>query len=186
MINEVALRQDAGWAGKSQMHLKYVHYYGNEASNAILKARGIIPDNQQQDTRLLSKPKECPNCSELNDPLGKFCIRCKMVLRYEGYAEALEAGKKKDQEIDELKEQTQIMSKQLADVIEQQQQHANTFDMKFVKLLNIVKSGLVDQDQATRSFISGEIVKMMPRKLTTKEIESRRNLTGVFIDSMPD
>jgi hypothetical protein len=32
------------------------------------------------------------------------------------------------------------MSKQLADVIEQQQQHANTFDMKFVRL--------ADQDEA--------------------------------------
>jgi hypothetical protein len=78
------------------------------------------------------------------------------------------------------------MSKQLADVIEQQQQHANTFDMKFVKLLDIVKTGLADQDEATGSFISREILKMMPRKLTTKElqkIESRRNLTGVFIDN---
>ena len=95
----------------------------------------------------------------------------------------------KSKEIAALKQQNQIMSKQLADVIEQQQQHANTFDMKFAKLLEIVKTGSVDQDEATRSFISGEIVKMMPRKLTTKElqkIESRHNLTGVFIDSTPD
>ena len=89
-------------------------------------------------------------------------------------------------EIAALREQTQILSKQLADVIEQQQQHADTFDMKFIKLLDIVKTGLVDQDEATRNFIRGEIVKMMPRKLTTKElqkIEEYRNLTGVFIDS---
>jgi hypothetical protein len=95
----------------------------------------------------------------------------------------------KNTEIASLREQTQILGKQLADVIEQQQQHANTFDMKFVKLLDIVKTGLVDQDEATRSLISGEIVKMMPRKLTTKElqkIEEYRNLTGVFIDSTPD
>jgi hypothetical protein len=45
----------------------------------------------------------------------------------------------KNTEIAALREQTQIMSKQLATVIEQQQQHANTFDMKFVKLLDIVK-----------------------------------------------
>src|SRR5215472_447786 len=92
----------------------------------------------------------------------------------------------KDREIRALREQTQIMSKQLADVIEQQQQHANTFDMKFVKLLDIVKTGLVDQEEVTRSVISREILKMMPRKLTTKElqkIEAHRNLTGVFIDS---
>jgi hypothetical protein len=112
LINEVAFRQDAGWAGKSQMHLKYVHYYGNEASNAILKARGIISD-EQQDTRLLSKPKECPNCSELNDPLGKFCIKCKMVLSYEGYAEVLEVEKKKDQEILLVKQRMDMMGEKM-------------------------------------------------------------------------
>ncbi len=97
--------------------------------------------------------------------------------------------KTKDQEIQGLRKQTQILNEQLAAVIEQQQQHADIFDMKFVKLLDIVKTGLVDQDKTTRNFISREIVKMMPRKLTTKElqkIESRRNLTGVFIDNTPD
>ena len=57
--------------------------------------------------------------------------------------------------------------------------------MKFVKLLDIVKTGLVEQDEATRSFIKGEILKMMPHKLTTKEmqkIETLRNLTGVFTE----
>jgi hypothetical protein len=60
--------------------------------------------------------------------------------------------------------------------------------MKFVKLLDIVKTGLVDQDEATRSFIRGAILKMMPRKLTTKElqkIEALGNLTGVFTDISP-
>jgi hypothetical protein len=84
-------------------------------------------------------------------------------------------------EIAALREQTQVLSKQLVDVIEQQRQHADTFDIKFVKLLDIVKTGL-----GTRNSIRAEIVKMMPRKLTTKElqkIEEYRNLTGVFIDS---
>ena len=87
-----------------------------------------------------------------------------MPLTVVGY---IEQGHQKEREIAALSEQTQIVSKQLATVIEQQQQHANTFDMKFVKLLDIVKTGLVDQDEATRSFISREILKMMPRKLTT-------------------
>jgi len=82
-----------------------------------------------------------------------------------------------------LREQTQILSKQLADVIEQQQQHADTFDMKFVKLLEIVKTSVV-QDDAAKSFIREGIVKIMLRKLTTTEvIEALRNLTGVFTDS---
>jgi integrase len=119
--------------------------------------------------------------------------KCMKYLTFLDYTTLQAAGRSteadleaKAKEIAALRQQTQILSKQLATVIEQQQQHANTFDMKFVRLLDIVKTGLVDQDEATRSFISGEIVKMMPRKLTTKElqkIEEYRNLTGVFIDS---
>jgi len=101
-----------------------------------------------------------------------YATKCMKYLTFLDYTFIEARGKSteadllvKDQEIRALREQTRIMSKQLADVIEQQQQHANTFDMKFVKLLDIVKTGLVDQDEATRSFISREIVKMMPRKL---------------------
>jgi hypothetical protein len=125
-----------------------------------------------------------------------YATKCMKYLTFLDYSLLEAAGHSteadleiKSKEIAALKQQNQIMSKQLADVIEQQQQHATTFDMKFAKLLEIVKTGSVDQDEATRSFISGEIVKMMPRKLTTKElqkIESRHNLTGVFIDSTPD
>jgi hypothetical protein len=76
----------------------------------------------------------------------------------------------KDREIQALREQTQEMNRRLASVIEQQQQDANTFDMKFVKLLEIVKTGL---DQK-------EILKMMPRKLTAKE----RQETEEFMENM--
>jgi len=55
-----------------------------------------------------------------------------------------------DQEIRALREQNQIMNEQLAAVIEQQQHHAENFDMKLAKLLEIVKTGSVDQDDATR------------------------------------
>jgi len=55
--------------------------------------------------------------------------------------------------------------------------------MKFVKLLEIVKTSVV-QDDAAKSFIHEGIVKIMLRKLTTTEvIEALRNLTGVFTDS---
>jgi hypothetical protein len=37
------------------------------------------------------------------------------------------------------------------------------------KLLEIVKTA--DQDDAAKNFIRQEIVKMMPRKLTTKELQ---------------
>jgi integrase len=42
ILKEHVLRQYAGWSGRSQMHLKYLHYFGNESSESILQAYGII------------------------------------------------------------------------------------------------------------------------------------------------
>jgi hypothetical protein len=120
------------------------------------------------------------NKQELRDIYKSKCMKYLTFLDYtflEARGKSTEANLLvKDQEIRALREQTRIMSKQLADVIEQQQQHANTFDMKFVKLLDIVKTGLVDQEEVTRSVISREILKMMPRKLTTKELQRLRHI----------
>jgi hypothetical protein len=117
-----------------------------------------------------------------------YATKCMKYLTFLDYTVLEARGKGAEVELEQsqkeiaaLREQTQVLSKQLVDVIEQQRQHADTFDIKFVKLLDIVKTGL-----GTRNSIRAEIVKMMPRKLTTKElqkIEEYRNLTGVFIDS---
>ena len=50
MLKEHILRQHAGWSGRSQVHLKYVHYFGNESSKSILQEYGILPkDNEEMD-----------------------------------------------------------------------------------------------------------------------------------------
>jgi hypothetical protein len=41
ILKEHVLRQHAGWSPSSQMHLKYLHYFGNESSENILEAYGI-------------------------------------------------------------------------------------------------------------------------------------------------
>jgi hypothetical protein len=169
-----------GWSQKGNTAVHYQNYFGDEASDSLGAYFGVA----QKQPPKVPKQRQCPNinCQELNTPEAPFCRKCRIPLSIAGHLE-------REQEFKSMKEETQILSKQLADVIEQQQQHANTFDMKFHKLLEIVKSGPVGQDETTRSFISGEIAKMMPRKLTTKElqkIEEYRNLTGVFIDSTPD
>jgi hypothetical protein len=181
LLSDANAKQWFGWSDDSHTPSNYRHYYGDEASNRLMESFGLAPVQNQK----LPKYKECPNvtCKELNIPDAPFCAKCRVPLTVPGH---IEQDHQKEREIAALREQTQILSKQLATVTEQPQQHANTFDMKFVKLLDMVKIGLVDQDEPTRSFISGEIVKMMPRKLTTKElqkIEEYRNLTGVFIDS---
>ena len=82
ILKEHVLRQHAGWTPGSQMHLKYLHYFGNESNESLLEAYGIIPPGQQLDQL---RPKQCPNCSEPNKPDGKFCNKCRMVLTYDAY-----------------------------------------------------------------------------------------------------
>ena len=97
---EYILRQHTGWSSRSQMHLKYVHYFGNESSESILQEYGILPkDNQEAD---VLRPKQCPNCQEPNRPDQKFCTKCKLVLTIEAFQDTLEEQKKKDKQIEEL------------------------------------------------------------------------------------
>ena len=49
MLKEHVLRQHAGWSPRSQMHLKYLHYYGNESSTSLLQEYGILPKNNEDD-----------------------------------------------------------------------------------------------------------------------------------------
>jgi integrase/recombinase XerD len=84
-LKEATLRQHAGWSGRSQMHLKYLHYFGNESNNSILQEYGILSkDNAEED---VLRPKQCPNCSEPNRPDQKFCVKCKLALTFEAHVE---------------------------------------------------------------------------------------------------
>jgi integrase len=43
ILKESILRQHAGWSSTSNMHQKYIHYFGNESSESILEAYGLKP-----------------------------------------------------------------------------------------------------------------------------------------------
>lgn len=100
-LKEHVLRQHAGWSPRSQMHLKYLHYFGNESSKSILEAYGIIPKDKVQSDVL--KSKQCPNCNEPNKPDAKFCAKCRMVLVYDAYSDTLEEQKQKESELKIMK-----------------------------------------------------------------------------------
>ena len=78
ILKEHTLRQFAGWTIGSNMPQKYLHYFGNEASESLLEAYGIITKDQKLSDAL--RPKQCPNCNEPNKPDGRFCAKCRMVL----------------------------------------------------------------------------------------------------------
>jgi hypothetical protein len=96
ILGEHALKQHTGWSGRSQMHLKYLHYFGNKPSESLLEAYGILSKDQQLGDVL--KPKQCPNCNEPNRPDSKFCKSCRMVLTYDAYNETLEEQKQQQLE----------------------------------------------------------------------------------------
>ena len=101
----------AGWSGRSQMNLKYEHWFGNESSQSLLEAYGILPqDNQAKE---ILKPKQCPNCNEPNKPDSKFCAKCRMVLTYDAYSETVESQKEKEDKLNVMEERFNLMQSQM-------------------------------------------------------------------------
>jgi integrase/recombinase XerD len=87
-LKEHTLRQHAGWSQRSNMHLIYLHYFGNESSESILQEYGILPKETSEEANVL-RPKPCPNCYQANRPDQKFCSRCSQALSCEAYQDML-------------------------------------------------------------------------------------------------
>ena len=75
------------------MHMKYLHYFGNESSGSLLEAYGLVDKGIQIDQL---RPKQYPNCSEPSKPDGRFCIRCRMILKFDAYEEAVDNKQERD------------------------------------------------------------------------------------------
>ncbi|MGI0043897.1 MAG: hypothetical protein ACRD47_09315 [Nitrososphaeraceae archaeon] len=115
-INEHQLRQHAGWSPRSQMHLKYIHYFGNESSDSLLEAYGLpTKDKEQADTL---RYKQCPNCNEPNKQDNLFCNKCKMVLTFDAYTETLEKEKKRESEVQNLKDRYEQDMKSMRELLD--------------------------------------------------------------------
>ena len=99
ILKEPILKMHAGWSPRSQMHLKYEHWFGNESNESILEAYGLIDHGIQVDQL---RPKQCPNCSQPNKPDSKFCSKCRMVLTYDAYNETLQQQQKTQDDMDKI------------------------------------------------------------------------------------
>ena len=91
ILKEATLRDHAGWSMNSKMPSVYLHYFGNESCNSILESYGIIKKENSQANRLMSL--QCSGCGESNKPTSNFCIKCKMVLKYDEFIESLDNEK---------------------------------------------------------------------------------------------
>jgi integrase len=118
ILKEHHLRQFAGWSPGSNMHLKYLHYFGNESSEGLLEAYGIISKDKHISEALRSK--QCPNCNEPNKPDSKFCSKCRMVLTYDAYNETLEKQQEKESEVQKLQQKYEQDMKTMREEMNQQ------------------------------------------------------------------
>jgi hypothetical protein len=100
MLKEHVLRQYAGWTPGSEMHLKYIHYYGNESNESLLEAYGLV-DNEIQINQL--RPKMCPQYNEPNKIDSRFCAKCKMVLSYDARHQVQEEQERQKLDTKEIK-----------------------------------------------------------------------------------
>lgn len=107
ILKEHILRQYAGWSPNSMMHQRYLHYFGNETSESLLEALGIVTKNQKEVEIL--RPIQCPNCQENNIIDSKFCSKCRMLLSYNGYLETLEKQKEKDDEMEKMRKEISLI-----------------------------------------------------------------------------
>jgi integrase len=127
ILKESVLRQHAGWAPGSNMHLKYLHYFGNESSESLLEAYGLVDHGIQIDQL---RPRQCPNCNEGNKPDSKFCAKCRMVLSYDAYEETLKEQEKKGDRLTTIENQFNTMQSQIQSLLSslnsiQDQNHVN-------------------------------------------------------------
>jgi hypothetical protein len=97
------------------MHLKYLHYFGNESSDSILEAYGIITKDKVKSDVL--KSRQCPNCNEPNKPDSKFCARCRMILTYGAYSETLESEKEKQDRLESFESKLNTMQSMMEKLV---------------------------------------------------------------------
>jgi integrase len=151
ILKEHVLRQHAGWSPGSLMHLKYLHYFGNESNESLLEAYGIIDKGIQLDKL---RPKQCPQCSEPNKVDSKFCGKCRMVLSYDAYEETLEEQKKKESEVQALK----VKHEQDMNAMREQ------MDKKFAMVMSAIQQ-------------NPQLAQVKPEALTKKLVRKRKSKT---------
>jgi hypothetical protein len=119
------VNQYFGWSENSNMYRRYSHYFADDSIDAILTViDGLKPPPRRSSlasssgsNKDLLRPKQCPNCSESNKPEAKFCAKCKFVLSFDAFNEAVKSADEKEKELQELKLQQENNSKDLQRVI---------------------------------------------------------------------
>ena len=113
-LKSSTLEQHAGWVPGSTIQKRYVHYFGNEPSIDILEAYGMKVNVVFQ--LIHSNPKSVLTAMKvIHRTLNSS--KCKMIMSYDGYQDALESQKQKEDELSTMKQQFNTMQSQLQALI---------------------------------------------------------------------
>lgn len=102
------INQYFGWKPNSKTHIKYQHYYADEAVEALLVADGLVPSSGgNKSKKNILKTIQCPNCDESNKPGSKFCMSCKFALSFDAYNEVTNEAEQNKQELQKTKDKVE-------------------------------------------------------------------------------
>ena len=101
--DSVLIDQYMGWSHAGNTGQKYQHYYADDSFDAMLVIDGFVTPNSKNKNKNLLRPKHCPNCDESNKPESKFCAKCKFVLSFDAFNEAIEERERTTKEAEESK-----------------------------------------------------------------------------------
>ena len=93
------------------MHKRYVHWFNNQGSNAVLRAEGLISKESSGIEKL--RPVYCSHCNEANTKNAQWCVKCGMILSFAGYTQAIEEQKQKETQLNLVQSQLDSMQSQI-------------------------------------------------------------------------
>lgn len=107
--DSVLIDQYMGWSHAGNTRQKYQHYYNDDSFDAMLTMMdGFAPSASSSLARSkkgLLRPKQCPNCAESNKPEAKFCAKCKFVLSFDAFNEAIKSADEKEKELEQMRQE---------------------------------------------------------------------------------
>jgi len=107
-LTEAQMKEYFGWKQDSDMAAVYVHLSGRDVDAALLKASGILAEEELKTEKF--RLVTCQRCGESNSPGSGFCRRCGSPL---SLAVALEVDRFKDEAIESLKSTVENFKKQV-------------------------------------------------------------------------
>jgi integrase len=134
----VLINKYMGWSQAGKTRLKYQHYFADDSVDAMLTVMdGLMPATlgPTNKKKSLLKAKQCPNCDESNKPESKFCSKCKFILSFDAFNEAVEEKGKAAKEAEQQKKALEDRLRRMEEHLDKTNLEVNTLTQTLTKTL---------------------------------------------------